>query len=46
MEVKDLTQKQRDRLIFLNHIPNDRKTDAQWEEYLKFYEMMDWEEPG
>ncbi|MCI5775485.1 MAG: hypothetical protein MR008_03285 [Aerococcus sp.] len=45
MEYEDLTQEQMDRLNLLRHIQNSSKTDEQWEEYLKFYEMLDWEEP-
>lgn len=45
METSDLAENQKDRLLFLQHAPNSLKTDDQWAEYLKFYEMLDWEEP-
>lgn len=45
MKMEDLDMKSRRRFHFLRHVPNNVKTDEQWKEYLKYYEMMGWETP-
>lgn len=44
MDRNSLTDKQNERLSFLLHIPNEAKTDDQWEEYQEFVRMLDWRE--